>query len=46
MRKGLQVGLCIGKTDNNFSKKGIDLCPATVVTVRKRLHIVKTDGLI
>ena len=43
MRNGLQVGLCIGKTDNNFSEKGIDFCPATLVTVRKGLHIVKTE---
>ena len=46
MRNGLQVGLCIGKTDDNFSEKGIDFCPATLVTVRKGPHIVKTDSLI
>ena len=33
----------IGKTDNNFSEKGFDFCPATLVTVRKGLHIVKTE---
>ena len=32
--------------DNNFSKKGIDFRPATLVTVQKGLHIVKTDSLI
>ena len=42
----LQVGLCIGKTDNYVSEKGIDFRPATLATVRKGLHIVKTDNLI
>ena len=41
-----QVGLCIGKTDNNFREKGFNFCPATLVTARKGLRIVKTDSLI
>ena len=33
--KWTSMGLCIGKTDNYFSEKGIDFRPATLVTVRR-----------